>query len=186
MAFTRKYLKELGLTDDQIDSVLAERSKSLGDYILKADAETEKATAITDALSKVKPPEVNVKEHADYKALETEYATFKKKTEARTSDDFKGVKGKFFDTVYDKLDHSKPYADQITALKKDYEEYFNPTEPTKPDPAKPDPKSDPAKPPLPQFSNSGNNAGTEPTPEQTAAAQFRQALGLPPTAIPTK
>jgi len=177
MAFTRKYLKELGLTDEQIDSVLAERSRSLEDYILKADAETAKATAITDALSKVKPPEVNVKEHADYKALDTEYQTYKKKTEARNSDDFKPVKGKFFDTVYDKLDHSKPYADQITALKKDYEEYFNPEDKNQ----KQDPPPANKQNPPPQFSQTNTSAGTQLTAEQKAAAEFRSAFGLPAT-----
>lgn len=189
MAFTRKYLKELGLSDEQVDSVLAERSRSLEDYILKADAETAKAAAVTDALSKAKPPDVNVKDHADYKALDAEFRTFKKKTEARSSDDFKSVKGKFFDTVYEKLDHTKPYADQLTALQKDYEEYFSPsskppaTDPVKPGQTKPDTK--PAA-PLPQFSGGQTGAGQTPTPEQTAAAQFRSAFGLPPSAAPAK
>ena len=177
MAFTRKFLTDLGLTADVAETILAERSRSLEDYILKADAKTAEATAITDALSKVKPPEVNVKEHEDYKALDTEYQTYKKKTDAKTSDDFKAVKGKFFDTVYEKLDHSKPYADQIKALQKDYEEYFNPEDKTQ----KQDPPPANKQNPPPQFSQTNTSAGTQLTAEQKAAAEFRSAFGLPAT-----
>jgi hypothetical protein len=49
--------------------------------------------------------------------------------QARTSEDYKGVKGKFFETVYgmvDRKDGAKPVAEQLADIRKGYEEYFEP------------------------------------------------------------
>ncbi|MBO4468055.1 MAG: hypothetical protein J5766_02010, partial [Clostridia bacterium] len=43
------------------------------------------------------------------------------------SEEYKGVKGKFFETVYgmiDRKDGAKPVADQMADIRKNYEEYF--------------------------------------------------------------
>ena len=54
---------------------------------------------------------------------------------ARTSEDFRGVKGKFFETVYgmvDRGDGAKPVKDQLEGIRKEYEEYFEPVQQQKP------------------------------------------------------
>ena len=58
------------------------------------------------------------------------------KTKAIGSEDFSTVKPKFREAVYGLLDHEKPVADQLPAIKEQYEEYFNPSEP-KQEPGKP-------------------------------------------------
>ena len=49
--------------------------------------------------------------------------------EAKGSEDYKDVKGKFFDTVYgmvEKGEGAKPVSEQLAEIRKNYEEYFNP------------------------------------------------------------
>ena len=37
MAFTRKFLTEHGVSEDQIDAIMAERNRTLTDYVPKSD-----------------------------------------------------------------------------------------------------------------------------------------------------
>lgn len=128
MAFTRKFLKENGVPEDKIDLIMAERNRTLGDYIPKDEVQKQ----IDEALAGVKPAPATDSE--EYKKLLAEFDDYKKRTEARGSDDFKNVKSKFFDQVYNGLDHSKPYAEQIAKVKEEYPEYFAADDPA-PDPA---------------------------------------------------
>lgn len=126
MAFTRKFLIDHGVPEDQVDAIMAERNRTLGDYVPKADVQSQidaaVATARTEAANQVK-----VENSDAYKALQAEL----NKTRAIGSEDFSTVKPKFREAVYGLLDHEKPVADQLPAIKEQYEEYFA-TEDTKP------------------------------------------------------
>ena len=41
MAFTRKFLTEHGVPEDQVDAIMAERNRTLQDYIPKADVQAQ-------------------------------------------------------------------------------------------------------------------------------------------------
>lgn len=105
--------------------------QSLDDgYISKSAAQAAQNAAIeqakADAVKGVQAPDV--KESDEYKALQAEYSGYKTKQAARSSDDYAGVKPKFFDTVYDMVDHSdkaKPVKDQLAEIQGKYEEYFS-------------------------------------------------------------
>ena len=49
MAFTRRYLKELGLEDEAIDKIMAEHGKSIEGMITKTDSEDAVKKAVEDA-----------------------------------------------------------------------------------------------------------------------------------------
>ncbi len=132
MAFTRKALKEMGLSDEHIEKVFTLHGTSMGDYVPKTDIDTIKQTAAKEALeaAKINPP-VKVEESEQYKALHAEYTGFKVKTELKG----KGVKDKFLDDLLGKIDREKELDPQLEKLKENYTEYFEvdnsppPTEP---------------------------------------------------------
>lgn len=125
MAFTRKFLTDHGVPEDQVDAIMAERNRTLTDYVPKTDVQSQidaaVATARTEAAQQVK-----VEDSDAYKALQAEL----NKTRAIGSEDFSTVKPKFREAVYGLLDHEKPVADQLPAIREQYEEYFA-TEDTK-------------------------------------------------------
>lgn len=124
-------------------------SKSQATASLNAAVEAAKA----DALKGVQAP--NVKESEEYKALQKAMDEQRAKFEARDSDDFKGVKSKFFDTVYGMIDRSEgaqPIADQLKAIGEKYEEYFIPQQ-----------GDEPAAPPAPKPSFGADTQGSAPT-----------------------
>lgn len=125
MAFTRKFLTDHGVPEDQVDAIMAERNRTLGDYVPKADVQAQIDTAVATARTEA-AQQVNVEESDAYKALQAEL----NKTRAIGSEDFSTVKPKFREAVYGLLDHEKPVADQLPAIKEQYEEYFA-TEDTK-------------------------------------------------------
>lgn len=138
-------------------------------YVSVSEAQTATQTAIAQAKSEwekgIKP--VDVKTTDEYKAIEKEFADFKDMTAARTSEEYKGVKPKFFERVYSMIDRSegaKPVAEQMAGIKKDFEEFFTPDTP----PA--------AK--LPQFG--GSTSGTMPKGDEGAVAGFSKAWGFGP------
>lgn len=127
MPLTRGILSGLGLDKDQISAIMNAREEILEGYVtVKASEQaTEKAVAeAVEAAKKDAPGVPDVAKAPEYIKLQGDFEAYKKRTEARGSDDFKGVKGKFFDSVYDRLDHEKPYKEQLEALKKDYGEFF--------------------------------------------------------------
>lgn len=133
--FTRKALNDImsneGLSAEQrTEQVFALYGRALDDgYIAKAAAQQAQQTALESAKAdwekELKIPDP--KESDAYKALAGEFADYKAMQTARASDEFKGVKPKFFEAVYgmiDRKDGAKPIAEQLTALKGEYEEYF--------------------------------------------------------------
>ena len=133
MAFSRKFLLDHGVPEDQVDAIMAERNRTMNDYIPKADLQQQIDAAVQEAREEA-PQAVNVTESEEYKALAGELA----KTKAFTSEDFAQVKPKFRDQVWGLLDHEKPVAEQMPEIAKQYEEYFTtPAAPPDPEPAKP-------------------------------------------------
>ena len=105
-------------------------------------------------------------ESEEYKKLLGEFDGYKAKQTARNSAEFAGIKPKFFDRVYeliDRADGAKPVTEQLADLKKDYEEYFNPADPT---------------PNKPQFG--AKPEGSMPKGEEGAVAAFTNAWGFSP------
>ena len=135
--FTRKALNEImsneGLTPEQrTEQVFSLYGRALDDgYIAKAAAQQAQQTALENAKAEwengVKVPDP--KESDAYKQLQGEFDSYKQMQQARTSEDYKGVKGKFFETVYgmvDRKDGAKPVAEQLADIRNGYEEYFEP------------------------------------------------------------
>ena len=135
--FTRKALNDImgneGLTPEQrTEQVFSLYGRALDDgYIAKTAAQQAQQTALDNAKAEwekdVKVPDP--KESDAYKQLQGEFDSYKTMQQARTSEDYKGVKGKFFETVYgmvDRKDGAKPVAEQLADIRKGYEEYFEP------------------------------------------------------------
>ena len=78
--FKRTNLKDKGLTDEQIEYVMTESGRALGDYELKSNIQAK----IDEAVSAVKPAEVNVLESSEYLSLMAE----NEKLKAFGTDDF--------------------------------------------------------------------------------------------------
>lgn len=134
MAFTRKFLMDHGVPEDQVDAILAERNRTLSDYIPKGDVQKQIEEAVDKARKEAADKPVNVQETEEYKALAGELA----KTKAFTSEAFASVKPKFRDSVWSLLDHDKPMEEQMPKIAEQYEEYFSiPSDDPKPEPEKP-------------------------------------------------
>ena len=172
--FTRpevaKILNNADLTpEERTDQIFSLYGRALDDgYVTKKAAETAQNSAIESARKEWEKniPQVNVLETKEYKELQGQFEGYKARQTARNSDDFKEIKPKFFDRVYDLIDRAdgaKPVAEQLAELKKDYEEYFNPADPA---PAKP------------QFG--AKPEGTMPKGDQGAVAAFSDAWGFVP------
>lgn len=134
-------------------------------YVSVSEAQTATQNAVKTAQEawekEHKTPEINVKETEEYKALQADFDGFKTRQAARTSEDFKGVKPKFFDVVYDRIDRSegaKPVPEQLAAMQQEYEEYFMPQAAGNPAPK------------LPQFG--AKPEGAMPKGEEGAVAAF--------------
>lgn len=162
--FTRPKLLEI-LQDEQIsnderlDRIMSLRGRDLDDgYVTKAAAREDKDQAVLDARAEWEKnqPQPDIKASEEYKALETQFNGYKAMQEARGSDDFKDVKGKFFETVYGMIrreDGSEPVADQMTKIREGWPEYFT-------SPAQEPPKN------TPQFSQAPGRVGTNPESEE--------------------
>ena len=135
--FTRKALNDImgneGLTPEQrTEQVFSLYGRALDDgYIAKTAAQQAQQTALDNAKAEwekgIKVPDP--RESDAYKQLQGEFDSYKAMQQARTSEDYKGVKGKFFETVYgmvDRKDGAKPVAEQLADIRKGYEEYFEP------------------------------------------------------------
>lgn len=118
--FKRETLKEKGLTDEQIDFLMSESGRALGDYIPKSELQGH----IDEAVKKLPPPTpIDPKTTEEYKKIAEELAM----TKALGGEDFASVKPKFRETVYKMLDHGEkhaPYSEQMKGVAEQYEEYF--------------------------------------------------------------
>lgn len=166
--FTRKAITQIlndeALTpEERTDQLFSLYGRALDDgYITKSAAQAAQDAAIGQAKETwtKELPNVDVKESEEYKALQTEFEGFKVKQNARNSADYADVKPKFFDRVYDLIDRAdgaKPVAEQLAAIKAEYEEYFK--------------AADPA--PKPQFG--AKPEGSMPKGEEGAVAAFKNA-----------
>ena len=155
--------------EERVDQIFSLYGRSLDDgYVTKKAAEAAQNAAIESARKEWEnnAPKVNVLESEEYKKLQGEFDGYKAKQIARNSEDFKEVKPKFFERVYDLIDRAdgaKPVQEQLAALKKDYEEYFNPADPA---------------PNKPQFG--AKPEGGMPKGETGAVAEFSNAWGFVP------
>jgi hypothetical protein len=153
--------------DERINRIMSLRGRDLDDgYVSKSAAKAAQDSAIEQAKSEWEKniPKPNIKESEEYKALLGQFDAYKTMQNARTSEDFKEVKPKFFETVYSMVqrgDGAKPVKDQLAEIRGNYEEYFT-SQPT----------------PKPNFG--APTAGSMPTGDEGATAQFLKAWGLNP------
>ena len=173
--FTRKEIAKIlgdeNLTpEERADQIFSLYGRAIDDgYITRGAAEAAQKAAIEtaqEAWKKEQKP-INVKETSEYIELQNQFDSFKTKQTARTSAEYAEVKPKFFDRVYDLIDRAdgaKPVTEQLTELKKNYEEYFI------------SPAADPA--PKPQFG--AKPEGSMPKGEEGAVAAFQNAWGFNP------
>lgn len=125
MAFTRKFLIDNGVPEDKVDAIMAERNRTLADYIPKSDVQAQIDAAVQAA--QVTPPSVDVKTLPEYQQLQAERDMLR----AIGGDDFATVKPKFREQVFSMLDRSEKapaIADQLKGISEKYEEYFNPAQ----------------------------------------------------------
>ncbi len=171
--FTRSALDEIMRNEklsaeERTEQVFSLYGRALDDgYVSKSAAKTAQETAIENAKAEwekgVKQPDIKGSE--EYKALQGEFDSFRTMTAARTSEDFKGVKPKFFETVYGMIDRkegAKSVKDQLTEIREKYDEYFTASDSNN----------------KPQF-----GAGTEgsmPKGDEGAKAAFTKAWGFVP------
>ena len=141
--FTRKSIAEI-MSNEQLtpeertDQVFSLYGRAIDDgFITKGAAAAAQASALEQAKTEweksVTRPDP--KESDEYKALRGEYDAYKAMQTARGSEDYKGVKGKFFEQVYGMVnrdDGAKPISEQMAEIRKNYEEYFEPDTQEKP------------------------------------------------------
>ena len=172
--FTRKEISKIlenaDLTpEERADQIFSLYGRALDDgYITKNAADAAQTAAIESARKEWEKnaPKVNVLETEEYKKLQGEFDGYKSRQNARNSEEFKEIKPKFFDRVYDLIDRAdgaKPVTEQLAALKKDYEEYFIAETPA---------------PSKPQFG--AKPEGTMPKGDEGAVAAFQNAWGFNP------
>lgn len=110
--------------EEKQERIFALYGRALDDgYVTKAQASADKEAAIENARKEFQAPDP--KESAEYKALQSDFDAYKTRQSARSSAEYAEVKPKFFDAVYDRIDHAKPVKEQMEALKKDFAEYFH-------------------------------------------------------------
>ena len=165
--FTRKALNEImgneGLTPEQrTEQVFSLYGRALDDgYIAKTAAAQAQQTALDNAkadwekgITKPDPTQSD-----EYKALMVEFNAYKAMQTAKESEDYKGVKPKFFETVYgmvDRKDGAKAVKDQLAEIRGKYEEYFNAD----------DSGSESQQKNTPQYSQNPSRSVTNPTTEE--------------------
>lgn len=116
--------------DEKTERLFTLYGQALDDgYLSKSQAQAMQNAAVeaakAEAIKGYQAPDV--KESEEYKALQKAMDEERAKFKARDSEDFKGVKPKFFDTVYGMIDRNegaKPIADQLKSIGEKYEEYF--------------------------------------------------------------
>lgn len=121
MAFSRKFLLDNGVPEDKVDVILAERNRTLNDYVPKTDVQAQIDKAVETA--KQQNPQPKIEEAPEY----LELLSKTQKLEAFQTDDFKTVKAPYKDIIWGKLDHAedhKPYGEQIAELAKEMPDLF--------------------------------------------------------------
>ena len=125
--FTRpeltKIITNVDLTpEERVDQIFSLYGRAVDDGFVTRKASEAAVKAAVDTAKEAwskEQPTINVKESEEYKALQADFDGYKSRQTARTSDDFKEVKPKFFDRVYDLIDRAdgaKPVNEQIAAI----------------------------------------------------------------------
>jgi hypothetical protein len=159
--------------DERINRIMSLRGRDLDEsYITKSAAKAAQEEAITQAKEAwlKEQPKPNIKESPEYIELQGKFDSYRTKQDARNSADYADVKPKFFDRVYDLLDHAdgaKPVNEQLAEMRKEYEEYFVASQANTPAPAKP------------MFG--AKPEGSMPKGEEGAVTAFSKAWGFAPT-----
>ena len=157
MSFTRKFLIDNGVPEDKVDAIMAERNRTLTDYIPKDEVQAQ----IDAALKNVQPGQTDPTTTDEYQQLARERDMLR----AIGGDDFQAVKPKFRETVFGMLDRGEkapPLADQMKTISEKYEEYFAKQE----------------EPPKPQFG--AQTQGSMPKGDEGAVNGFASAWGFVP------
>ena len=124
MAFTRKFLKEQGVPEDKIDVILAERNRTLDDYILKSDVEDQFQKRLEEELAKKTFDPTTTEEYKNMENKVNMYSSFE-------SSDFDTVKKPYREMIWNELDHAEnhtPYNEQMKDLQKKYPDMFTETQ----------------------------------------------------------
>lgn len=85
MALTRKSLKAMGLTDEQVDSIIEAHTETVNALKDERDNYREKAEKLDDVQKELDEAKKNAKDAPDYAALKKEYDEYKKSVEAEKS-----------------------------------------------------------------------------------------------------
>ena len=127
--FTRKFLMDHGVPEDQVDAIMAARNQTMNDtlsgYVAKADVQKQIEAAVAAV---PKPEPIDPKTTDEYMALQRERDMLR----AIGGEDFANVKPKFREQVFGMLDRgekAKPIKDQMAGIQEKYEEYFTAKEP---------------------------------------------------------
>lgn len=121
MAFTRKALAGLGLSEDAIEKVMTLHGTSMSDYIPKSELQTKINEAVEQAKKDMPPADITQNE--EYLKVVGERDMLR----ALGGKEFEGIKPKFRETVYKMLNReegAEPVEKQLETIAKDYEEYF--------------------------------------------------------------
>ena len=154
-----KIIRNSELTDEQkTEQLFALHGRALDDgYVSKRAAEDAKNQAVEAAKAGFKVPDpIDPKTTPEYREIAKERDMLR----AIGGDDFSTVKPKFRETVFGMLDRSEKapaVSEQLNGIKEKYEEYFVPAE---------QPKNDPPKQNLPQFSQNPGRPGANPESEE--------------------
>ena len=146
--------------DERLDKIMSLRGRDLDDgYVSRSSAKADREQAIEKAKEEWQKnlPKPDIKASEEYKALENEFAGYKAMQEARGSETFKGVKPKFFETVYGMFNSSdKPEEERMNVIREQWPEYFADEQPAK----AAEPKN------TPQFSKQPGHSGTNPESDE--------------------
>ncbi len=160
--FTRKFLMDHGVPEDQVDAIMAARNQTMNDtlagYVAKADVQKQIEAAVAAV---PKPEPIDPRTTDEYQALQRERDMLR----AIGGDDFASVKPKFREQVFGMLDRSekaKPISEQLTGIQEKYEEYFTVKQET----------------PKPTFG--APTQGSMPKGDEGVEAQFMKAWGISP------
>ena len=169
--FTRKALADI-LNDEKLspeertEQIYSLYGRSVDDgFVSKSAAKLAQDNALEQAKAEWEKnlPKPDIKGSEEYKALQSEFDGYKAMQDARSSEDFRDVKPKFFETVYGMIKRGEgtpSVKDQLAEIRKNYDEYFSAAQP-KPSFGSPD-------------------KGGMPKGEEGAAAAFSSAWGFVP------
>lgn len=122
MAFTRKALAGLGLEKEQIEKVMALHGTSMSGFIPKSQLQARIGAAVEHALQTAPVPDIA--ESEEYKRLQSDFNAYRRRSESVEILRKAGVKEKFLEAVLALLDCEKPVPGQLSAIRRQYEEYF--------------------------------------------------------------